>query len=340
MQQGRYMIAYGIMIAKDGYEIIIEKSRAAEIKVEGMYIYEINEPGKPVCLLFSCMTPIFSSKDAVCRFTTNSISRAESFVLAMLMSRLDPERKLLLRCSCFFVDTTEARVRIIRAPSSEETEQVKLRYARARVGDSPEEIRESREIRRVARLGTTENPKIPDDAKHDPEDRSGISAEIELLERAEQRYYARKAEKSQKPLTTWNPIGIWRKRIRERNQQRSLRPPKAPGRCAGMPHRQRRSQGPPPGTKDFRPILQPATQTQLTEPPKRRQPSLHDTDSKSLRPSACKIPKIDEQKLYPQSDDEIISDEDLFGDVAGADEGYCSPSRDYDGGGGGGDDDD
>lgn len=308
MEGTRYMVVYGVMLAKDGFENIVSREAAEKIKVNGMHVYEINEPDKQVCLLFSSMTPVFSSKAPVCVFGTNSISRAESFVLGMFMLQLDPERKLGIRCASYFVDTVEARVRVVHEPSAEEAAAVKKKYAKARVGDSPEEIKESREIRKAARLGTTDFPKSGESgAPQDPEDKSGLSGELELYERAESMAEKRKEEKYSKSANA-DFVGSLLKQVQERIRPKTRRPPKFRVVGYGLQQRPRRVQGPMPGKKDFRPILQPAEQTQITEPKSRPK---YDG---SVLPSKIRKCEDSDYQLCTNSDDEIISDGDLFGD--------------------------
>lgn len=218
----RYIILYGVMIALDGFKQMLSDEIAKNVKLEGLTVLRIEEPNKAICNLFALNTPIFTSDCAVKCFSTSSISRTESFLLGRLILTLDPKREIGIKCSTFFIDTKEARVTLIRKPSKEEMVGVAKEYQRLRIGDSEEEIRESREIRKAVRLGHSKFPRTPYDERHDPEDRSGLEAELDLLVRAEEKSEKAKEDRERvvlsKGITDPTCFALRLKKFQEMNQ--------------------------------------------------------------------------------------------------------------------------
>lgn len=261
MQNSRYLIVFGIMIAKDGFATFLDSAAASTIDLEGINIIEVTEPGKVTCWLFYVATPSLATNQPVFVLRQNQITRAEQFLLGRLMLALDENRSIGITSDSFFVDTKESDVKVIRCVTEQERRDVIRKYSKARVGDTEKEINQSREIRKACRLGKSNFAKTLDKRDHDPEDKSGLSGDLGFLLLAEEKAGVRLEEREKKVGGLgWimnGGIGAWQRLQRDKNRLliREVQQFRGSGLCV----RKRRlpQTGPVIGPTAFRPNFQP-----------------------------------------------------------------------------------
>lgn len=177
----RYIVLCGCIISSDFFKEKMTAEERARVSTVGLTVLQVDSN-----LVFTTPTFLYASDRPCGDFECSAPSRAEKFALAQFMLRADPEHVHCFKMSTVFVDTVASGTRAISVATHEQARAVNSKYQRLRA--EGEDVTESRMIRKVARLGTTDpRSRTSGRVEDDPDDVSGIEGEIAVMAREEER---------------------------------------------------------------------------------------------------------------------------------------------------------